>query len=105
MNFIPKLKNHTNLSAVVNSSDDHFEPIPVQQAKKFLLLKVLDPIGGWCEIRPYCSDTWKFLCASYKCPFFLLSATMEEDSLNRILGKSIPEIQITENDLLQQHLR
>ena len=46
----------------------------------------MDPISGWAEIRPYCSETWKFLRAAFKCPVFLLSATMEESSLERILG-------------------
>ena len=55
--------------------------------------QVMDPSGGWCEIRPYCSATWKFICASFKCPFFLLSATMEEQSLKRILGKFIITLQ------------
>ena len=50
---------------------------------------VLDPISGWCEIRPYNSEVWSFLRASFKCNFFLLSATVEEDSLARILGKII----------------
>ena len=49
--------------------------------------KVMDPVSGWCEIRPYDSDIWKFLQAAYKCVFFLLSATVDEDSLKRILGK------------------
>ena len=49
--------------------------------------QVMDPVSGWCEIRPYCSATWKFICASFKWPFFLLSATMEELSLQRVLGK------------------
>ena len=48
--------------------------------------QVMDPVSGWCEIRPYCSATWKFIRASFKCPFFLLSATMEESSLQRVLG-------------------
>ena len=46
----------------------------------------MDPVSGWAAIRPYCSSTWKFLRASFKCPLFLLSATMEESSLDRILG-------------------
>ena len=46
----------------------------------------MDPVSGWTEIRPYNSATWKFLRASFKCPFMLLSATMEESSLERILG-------------------
>ena len=53
----------------------------------FIFSKVADPQSGWCEIRPYCSETWKFLRAAYKCPVFLLSATMEENSINRILGE------------------
>ena len=54
--------------------------------KKNHYLKVADPKSGWCEIRPYNSQTWKFLRATYKCPFMLLSATMEENSLERVLG-------------------
>ena len=46
----------------------------------------MDPVSGWCEIRPYNEDTWKFLQAAYKCAFFLLSATVEEEGLKRILG-------------------
>ena len=46
----------------------------------------MDPVSGLCQIRPFCSQTWKFLRAAYKCPFFLLSATMEENSLSRVLG-------------------
>ena len=49
--------------------------------------QVMDPVSGWCEIRPYCMETWKFVRASYRCPFMLLSATMEEQSLQRVLGK------------------
>ena len=48
--------------------------------------QVMDPVSGWCEIRPYCSATWKFVRASFKCPYLLLSATMEEQSLQRVLG-------------------
>ena len=50
-------------------------------------LQVLDPVSGWCEIRPYHIDTWRFLRATFKCNFFLLSATMDEESLERVLGK------------------
>ena len=46
----------------------------------------MDPVSGWAEIRPYNADTWKFLRAAFKAPLFLLSATMEESSLDRILG-------------------
>ena len=46
----------------------------------------MDPVSGWAEIRPYNADTWKFLRAAFKSPLFLLSATMEEGSLDRILG-------------------
>ena len=46
----------------------------------------MDPQGGWAEIRPYNADTWKFLRAAFKCTFFLLSATVDERSLERILG-------------------
>jgi hypothetical protein len=49
----------------------------------------MDPVSGWAEIRPYRSETWKFLRAAFKCPLFLLSATMEERSLERILGKMV----------------
>ena len=48
--------------------------------------QVMDPVSGWCQIRPYSSDTWKFLQAAFKSAFFLLSATVEEESLQRILG-------------------
>ena len=48
--------------------------------------QVMDPVSGWCQIRPYSSDTWKFLQAAFKSAFFLLSATVEEQSLQRILG-------------------
>ena len=51
-------------------------------------MQVMDPISGWAAIRPYRSETWKFLRAAFKCPFFLLSATMEETSLGRILGNT-----------------
>ena len=47
----------------------------------------MDPVGGWTEIRPYCAETWKFLRAAFKCPLLLLSATMEENSFKRILGR------------------
>ena len=53
----------------------------------FPLNQVLDPVSGWCEIRPYDSDAWKFLTAAFKCNFLLLSATIDEESLCRILGK------------------
>ena len=46
----------------------------------------MDPKSGWCEIRPYNSEAWKFLRAAFKCVYLLLSATMEEQSLQRILG-------------------
>ena len=49
----------------------------------------MDPVSGWCEIRPYNEDTWKFLQAAFKCAFFLLSATVEEEGLTRILGRII----------------
>ena len=49
----------------------------------------MDPVSGWAEIRAYCSATWKYLRAAFKCPLFLLSATMEEASLERILGTAI----------------
>jgi hypothetical protein len=49
--------------------------------------QVMDPVSGWCEIRPYCMQTWKFVRATFKCPLLLLSATMEESSLQRVLGK------------------
>ena len=49
--------------------------------------QVMDPVSGWCEIRPYCMETWKFVHATFKCPFMLLSATMEESSLQRVIGK------------------
>ena len=49
----------------------------------------MDPLSGWAEIRPYNADTWKFLRAAFKCCFFLLSATVEESSLERILGNRI----------------
>ena len=66
----------------------------------------MDPESGWCEIRPYCSNTWKFMRAAYKCPFFLLSATMEESSLCRILGipdrlRSIIELNNTSLETLE----
>ena len=51
--------------------------------------QVLDPISGWCEIRPYNEDVWRFLRAAFKCSFFLLSATVDNDSLDRILGAFI----------------
>ena len=50
-------------------------------------IKVMDPVSGWAEIRPYCATTWKFLRAAFRCPLLLLSATMEDNSLSRILGK------------------
>ena len=54
-------------------------------------MKVLDPVSGWCEIRPYSMDIWRYLLAAFKCKFLLLSATMDEDSLNRVLGdESLP---------------
>ena len=46
----------------------------------------MDPKSGWCEIRPYNSEVWKFLRAAFKSAYLLLSATMEELSLQRILG-------------------
>ena len=46
----------------------------------------MDPKSGWCEIRPYNSEVWGFLSATFKAAYLLLSATMEEDSLKRILG-------------------
>ena len=64
----------------------HLTKIISENKPLIMLLQVADPEGGWCEIRPYSPQTWKFLRASYKCPFMLLSATMEEDSLDRILG-------------------
>ena len=48
--------------------------------------KVLDPETGWVKIRPYCQETWSFLRARFKCPLLLMSATMEENSLQRICG-------------------
>ena len=46
--------------------------------------QVLDPETGWTEFRPYSAETWAFLRARFRCPFLLLSATMEEESLTRI---------------------
>ena len=63
-------------------------------------MQVMDPISGWAAIRPYRSETWKFLRAAFKCPFFLLSATMEETSLSRILG-NIMAIEICINCYLK----
>ena len=39
---------------------------------------------GWTDFRPYTEDTWSYLRARFKCPFLLMSATMDESSLNRI---------------------
>ena len=49
--------------------------------------QVVDPESGWCSIRPYDSDVWKYLRASFWCPYLLLSGTMEEKSFTRILSK------------------
>ena len=43
-------------------------------------------MSGWCEIRPYNSEVWRFLVAAYKSKFLLLSVTIDENSLARILG-------------------
>ena len=72
---LPSLSYYSHLTKIISEN----KPL-------IMLLQVADPEGGWCEIRPYSPQTWKFLRASYKCPFMLLSATMEEDSLDRILG-------------------
>ena len=54
----------------------------------------MDPVSGWTEIRPYCPQTWGFLRAAFKCSFFLLSATVDEGSLNRILGRRFDQYEI-----------
>ena len=46
----------------------------------------MDLVSWWTEIRHYNLATLKFLRASFKCPFMLLSATMEKSSLERILS-------------------
>ena len=51
--------------------------------------QVIEPMSGWCQIRPYESDVWKFLRATFRCPYLMLSGTMEESSLQRILGDHI----------------
>ena len=65
--------------------------------------QVLDPETGWTQFRPYTAETWAFLRARFKCPFLLLSATMEEESLCRIagLGFCYPEINLMLLKLLQ----
>ena len=56
------------------------------QNYKDFILQVLDPHTGWVQIRPYNQETWSFIRARFKCPFLLMSATMEEKSLQRIAG-------------------
>ena len=48
------------------------------------LFQVIDPLTGWTQFRPYTEETWAYLRARFKCPFLLLSATMDEGSLCRI---------------------
>ena len=48
------------------------------------LFKVIDPKTGWTQFRPYSAETWSYLRARFKCPFLMMSATMDEDSLCRI---------------------
>ena len=47
----------------------------------------MDPLTGWVQIRPYNQETWSYIRARFRCPVLLLSATMEEKSLQRIAGK------------------
>ena len=49
----------------------------------------MDPLTGWVQIRPYNQETWSYIRARFRCPVLLLSATMEEKSLQRIAGKWI----------------
>ena len=49
-------------------------------------MQVMDPETGWVQIRPYNKETWSYIRARFKCPVLMMSATMEESSLNRIAG-------------------
>ena len=51
--------------------------------------QVLDPQTGWVQIRPYNQETWSFIRARFRCPVLLMSATMEEKSLQRISGRIV----------------
>ena len=48
--------------------------------------QVMDSENGWTSFRPYVPQTWNFLRANYRAPFLLCSATMEEESMVRILS-------------------
>ena len=72
---IEKINNHEVQKQLFNLKLDY---IAVDEAQ------VLDPQTGWTEFRPYSAETWAFLRARFRCPFLLLSATMEEESLSRI---------------------
>ena len=54
--------------------------------KQFVHCQVMDSENGWTTFRPYVPLTWNYLRANFRTPFLLSSATMEEDSLERISG-------------------
>ena len=47
--------------------------------------QVMDENSGWASFRPYVPSTWNFLRANFRVPFLLCSATMDEESMNRIV--------------------
>ena len=58
--------------------------------------QVADPVAGWTGFRPLDELLWNFLMAVFYPKFLLLSATMSEAALCRILGRRGEEVEEVE---------
>ena len=76
------------LASIERISDVHVQKAVRSMRVNYISVdecQVMDSENGWTSIRPYVPQTWNFLRASYRAPFLLCSATMEEASMDRIL--------------------
>ena len=83
----------SNDTKIVIASIECISDINVQKAIRDLKVnyvsidecQVMDDKSGWASFRPYVPSTWNFLRANFRAPFLLCSATMEDESMARIM--------------------